>query len=175
MATQRKGSGKAGEMRLFTTRHDLEQKVREQIVELCNAQLADTFALYALNKQSHWNVKGRDFYQLHEMFDDLAEAVLPFVDILAERITALGGQAMGTVKMAAAGTRLADLSLDVFEGMQIVETMAERYAAVCESTRKAIDEADKAGDADTADVFTEISRELDKHLYFLESHLQSAK
>lgn len=175
MATQRKGSGKTGEMRLFNTRHDLEPKVRERIVGLCNEQLADTFALYALNKQAHWNVKGRDFYQLHEMFDELAEAVLPFVDVLAERITALGGQALGTVKMAAASTRLEDFPTDVVEGMQVVEAMAERYAAICESTRKAIDEADKAGDADTADVFTEISRELDKHLYFLEAHLQGGK
>jgi len=176
MATQRKSAqstnGKVAEMRTFETRHDLEQKVREQMIALCNRQLADTFNLYSLNKQAHWNVKGRDFFQLHELFDTLAEEVLPFVDVIAERATALSGQALGTARMAAASTRLEDLPLGTVEGTAVVAFMAECYANICQSTREAIEEADQAGDMDTADVFTEVSRELDKHLYFLEAHLQ---
>jgi starvation-inducible DNA-binding protein len=182
MATQRKSesaltrdkNGRTGQSRRFETRHDLEEKVREQMIELCNRQLADTFDLYSQDKQAHWNVKGRDFFQLHELFDTLAEEVLPFVDVIAERVAALGGQALGTARMAAQSSRLTDLPLDNVEGMTVVEAMAGCYANICASTRRAIDEAEEAGDMDTTDIFTEISRELDKHLYFLESHLQGA-
>jgi starvation-inducible DNA-binding protein len=164
-----------GQARLFQTRHDLKEEVRQQMIELCNRQLADTFDLYSQNKQAHWNVKGRDFFQLHELFDTLAEEVLPFVDLIAERVTALGGQALGTARMAAGSSRLTDLPLDTVEGMAVVEAMAGCYANIAASTRQAIEEAEQAGDMDTADLFTEVSRELDKHLYFLESHLQGAE
>jgi starvation-inducible DNA-binding protein len=173
MATQRKKSAEAGPQRVFQTRHDLEEEARRQMIELCNQQLADTFDLYSQNKTAHWNVKGRDFYQLHELFDRLAEEVLPFVDEIAERITALGGQALGTVRMASQSSRLTDVPLDQVDGMAVVEAMAGCYANICASTREAIDQAEQAEDMDTADMFTEISRTLDKHLYFLEAHLQS--
>ena len=174
-ATRSRNGQDAGQPRTFQTRHDLEEEVRGQMIELLNRQLADTFDLYTQNKQAHWNVKGRDFFQLHELFDRLAEEVLPFVDMIAERVTALGGQATGTAKMAAAASRLSDLPLDTVEGMQVVEYVAGCYANVAQSTREGIDQADEAGDQDTADLLTEVSRELDKHLYFLESHLQGAE
>lgn len=172
-ATQAR-DGQMGSGRRFQTRLDLDQTVRGQMIELCNRQLADTFDLYSQNKQSHWNVKGHDFFQLHKLFDTLAAEVLPFVDEIAERITALGGQAFGTARMAARSSRLTDLPLDNIEGMMVVEAMAGCYANICASTRQAIDKSDKAGDLSTSDLFIEISRTLDKHLYFLESHLQGA-
>ena len=183
MAMQRKAeatgtrsrNGRANEPRMFQSRNDLEEDVRQRMIELCNQHLADTFDLYTQNKQAHWNVKGRDFFQLHELFDKLAEEVLPFVDELAERATALGGQATGTARMAAQSSRLADLPLNVIDGMQVVETIASCYAVIAKSAREAIDESDEAGDMDTSDIFIELSRQLDKHLYFLESHLQGAE
>jgi starvation-inducible DNA-binding protein len=174
-ATRSRNGKNNAQTRMFQSRHDLEEEVRQQMVELCNRQLADTFDLYSQNKQAHWNVKGRDFFQLHELFDRLAEEVLPFVDMIAERATALGGQATGTAKMAASASRLTDLPLDTVDGMRVVEAMAGCYATIARNTREAIDEAEQADDMDTADLFTEISRELDKHLYFLESHLQGAE
>lgn len=174
-ATKSRNGQTDGQTRMFQTRHDLEEEVRRQMVELCNRQLADTFDLYSQNKQAHWNVKGRDFFQLHELFDTLAEQILPLVDVIAERATALGGQATGTARMAAASSRLSDLPLEIVDGMQVVEAMAGCYAIIAETTRQAIEEAEQAGDQDTMDIFVEVSRELDKHLYFLESHLQGAE
>jgi starvation-inducible DNA-binding protein len=176
MATQQKsvihegnGANKTG--RRFQTHIDISEENRVKLIELINQQLADTFDLYSQTKQAHWNVKGRDFFQLHELFDQLAETVLPFVDLIAERATALGGAAKGTARMAASATRLPEFS-DPFEGMASVEALVERYAALAQSTRKAIDTSDSLEDKDTADLFTEVSRELDKALWFLEAHLQ---
>jgi starvation-inducible DNA-binding protein len=143
------------------------------MVALLNQQLADTFDLYGQAKQAHWNVKGPQFHQLHELFDDLADQVSGYVDLIAERATALGGTALGTVRMAAEASRLTEYPLDAGGSLQHVEALAERFAALAATTRSAIEAAEKEGDAATADLLTEVSRGLDKSLWFLEAHLQA--
>ena len=157
--------------RTFHTRIDLAPDVRKKLVALLNQQLADTFDLYGQAKQAHWNVKGPQFHQLHELFDDLSDQLRHDVDLIAERATALGGTALGTVRMAAAASRLIEYPLDAVS-MHHVETLAHRFAVLAATTRSAIGAAEKLGDADTADLFTEVSRGLDKGLWFLEAHLQ---
>lgn len=160
---------------MFSTRNDLERGVREKMISLLNQQLADTFDLYSQTKQSHWNVKGPQFFQLHELYDKLAAELQGFVDEIAERATALGGLAQGTVRMSAAHSQLPDFELDITDSLATVEALADRYATVAGSMREAIESAEDQGDADTADLFTEVSRALDKALWFLEAHLQSQK
>jgi starvation-inducible DNA-binding protein len=159
--------------RTFETRIDLPAKQRHKLIALLNQQLADTFDLYGQAKQAHWNVKGPQFYQLHELFDELADQVRAYVDLIAERATALGGTALGTVRMAAGASRLNEYPLDPGGSMEHVEAFAQRFAALATTTRSAIEEAEKLDDADTADLLTEVSRGLDKGLWFLEAHLQA--
>ena len=154
------------------TRNDLAAGVREQMVNLLNQQLADTADLFSQVKQAHWNVKGAQFIAVHKLFDDLAGDLVATTDDLAERAVQLGGNALGTVRMAAGATRLAEFPADAVGSLAAVTLLADRYAALAASTRAAIDAADSAGDADTADLFTEVSRMLDKALWFLEAHLQ---
>lgn len=158
--------------RTFETRNDLPEDARAKLVDLLNARLADSFDLYSQLKQAHWNVKGPDFIQLHELYDDIAESVLGFVDEIAERATALGGLALGTARMAADATTLDEYPLDAVAGKETVEVVADRLAAFGAAARSAIDESDELGDMDTADLFTEVSRTIDKHLWFVEAHLQ---
>ena len=157
----------------FKTRIDIPEIKREKLIALTNQQLADTFDLYSQTKQAHWNVKGPQFIALHELFDDLAADIPGFVDLIAELTTVLGGYVMGTARMAGANSRLPEFPTNISDGMKIVDALASAFALVAASTREAIDTADKAGDPDTADVFTEISRALDKSLWFLEAHLQA--
>ena len=176
MAAQKKNSkdSRAG-VRMVETRIDLPSDTRRQMVQLCNEQLADTFDLFSQTKQAHWNVKGPQFYHLHELYDELAEKLLGHVDLIAERATALGGAATGTAQMAAQATRLPDFSAGPVGSMESVEMLVERYAAVAESTRQAIDQAEQAEDMDTSDLFIEVSRDLDKSLWFLEAHLEKGE
>lgn len=156
----------------FPTRISLAPEVREEMIALLNQQLADTFDLYSQAKQAHWNVKGALFYPLHELFDKLAAELAGYVDLIAERATALGGSAQGTARQAAANSRLTEFLPNVTDSMPTVEALAERYAALGAHTRLAIETADGQGDAGTADLLTEVSRGLDKALWFLEAHLQ---
>lgn len=156
----------------FPTRIDLPADVRGPMITLLNQQLAGTFDLYSQTKQAHWNVKGAQFYPLHELFDKLAAELEGYADLIAERATALGGLAQGTARQAAANSRLAEFPADVTDSMPTVDALAERYAALAANTRRAIETANGQGDADPADLFTEVSRGLDKALWFLEAHLQ---
>jgi starvation-inducible DNA-binding protein len=164
----------ARERTMFATRIDLPTDKRAQLIELLNQQLADTFDLYSQTKQAHWNIKGSEFYQLHELFDDLAEPLLKFADEIAERATTLGGVALGTARMAAANSRLDEYPADAVDGLQHVEALAERYAHYAATTRAAIDTAiEEYDDQATGDMFNDISRKVDKSLWFLEAHLQA--
>jgi starvation-inducible DNA-binding protein len=165
MATQTK--------RTFSTRIDIVEASREELVQLLNARLADTFDLYSQLKQAHWNVKGSDFIQLHKLYDDVAESVLEYVDMIAERATALGGLALGTARMAAAASTLDEYPVGTVEGMDTVSAIADRLATYGASVRAGIDAAVDLHDQDTADLFTEVSRAVDKHLWFVEAHLQT--
>jgi starvation-inducible DNA-binding protein len=158
--------------KLFSTRNDLALDVRGQVIELLNQQLADIFDLFSQTKQAHWNVKGARFFPLHELFDKLAAELDGHADAIAERATALGGLAQGTVRMSAANSQLPECELDVTESLPTVEALTARYAALAASMRQAIESAEGQGDAGTADLFTEVSRALDKALWFLEAHLQ---
>jgi starvation-inducible DNA-binding protein len=159
---------------MFETRNDLDAASREKLVELLNARLADTFDLYSQLKQAHWNVRGSDFIQLHELYDTIAESVLEFVDEIAERATALGGLATGTVRMAAEASSLDEYPLDAIADEDTVRVVADRLAAYGAAIRHDIDVTDsELGDMDTSDLLTEISRSIDKHLWFVEAHLQA--
>jgi starvation-inducible DNA-binding protein len=158
--------------RTFDTRINLSAEARARLIDLLNAQLADTFDLFSQAKQAHWNVKGAQFYQLHELFDRLASELESHVDLIAERVTTLGGIAMGTVRMAAQRSRLPECDVEITDSRPVVDALAARFADLAESTRHAIEIADEQGDTGTADLFTEVSRALDKALWFLEAHDQ---
>ncbi len=157
--------------RFYPTRIDLPQDVRSQVTEILNQTLAATLDLKTQTKQAHWNVKGMDFYQLHELFDEMAGELEEYVDMVAERVTALGGTAMGTARIAAAESILPEYDLEAVTGEEHVTALAERFAAYAKHVRESIDATDDLGDADTADLYTEVSRTVDKRLWFLEAHL----
>ncbi len=154
------------------TRIDIPAKTREQITTMLNQQLADMFDLYSQTKQAHWNVKGAEFFQLHKFYDQLAEQLLEDSDIVAERVTALGGIAMGTARMAAEASRLPEFPGQPFQCMQSVEVLAVRYASLVETTRSAINIASERQDETTANILQDISHRLDQDLWLLEAHLQ---
>lgn len=159
----------------YKTKNDLSEDTREEIAGLLNENLADAIHMALQSKQAHWNVKGPSFIALHELFDKLYDEASDWVDLIAERAVALGGVADGTLKGISGKTRLPDYGLDLSSGADHLEALSGSLASFGQSIRKAIDTADEAGDADTADLFTEVSRGADKMLWFLESHLQSGR
>lgn len=160
---------------MFDTRNDLPVGKRSKVITLLNARLADAIDLGAQTKHAHWNVKGPYFIALHELFDKLAESVESQVDELAERLTALGGTAHGTIAAVARATTLKPYPEDISEGLAHLAALSDALAAFGAKVRAGIETSDKLGDADTADLLTGISRASDKYLWFLETHLHAKR
>ena len=163
------------EPKMYETENDIAKNRRSELNALMNQRLASAVDLQTQLKQAHWNVKGPSFMGLHELFDKADEAVESYVDMIAERIVQLGGIAEGTVRVAASRSRLPEYPLEIADGMAHVEAVARALSTFGQEARTTIDEADELDDADTADLFTEVSRGIDKWLWFVEAHSQATK
>ncbi|HUR36969.1 MAG TPA: DNA starvation/stationary phase protection protein Dps [Terriglobales bacterium] len=157
---------------LFDSSINIDEGTRSQVIGILNQRLADVIDVQYQAKFAHWNVKGKDFYQLHLLFDTIAEHLEEAADSIAERITALGGRANGTIRQSAANSSVPEYDTELIEGMAHVSALAERLATVANAGRDTAEETDELGDMVTSDLFTEIVGIADKDLYFLESHLQ---
>ena len=158
--------------RLFPTKNDLPEATRARIADLLNQRLADCIDLQTQCKQAHWNVKGPSFIGLHKLFDDINEDVEGYIDLLAERVVQLGGIAEGTARTVARRSSLPDYPAGFSSGEAHVDALSSALATFGAGTRRAIQQVDELDDDDTEDILTEISRAVDKWLWFVEAHLQ---
>jgi len=156
-----------------TFKSSIEVPEKARLIEILNARLADSTDLKTQTKHAHWNVKGPQFIQLHELFDSIAPHFDDYSDLLAERAVQLGGVANGTLREAAATSSIPEYDLSAVNGTEHVKALVKNIAKFAALVREAIDQTDDLGDKDTADIFTEISRQVDKDLWFLEAHLQA--
>lgn len=156
---------------LHPTQNNLPASTRAAVIAVLDARLAETIDLMHQAKQAHWNVKGRNFIALHQLFDQVADAADEFMDLIAERVVQLGGTAEGTIQVAVKSTDLAEYPLEIKDEQDHVVALSAALAAYGERVRKAIDQSEDLGDRDTADLFTEVSRGADKYLWFVESHI----
>jgi starvation-inducible DNA-binding protein len=160
---------------MFKTKNDLSEANRVKAIELLNARLADCKDLQTQVKQAHWNVKGPNFISLHLLFDKINDDVEDYVDEIAERAVQLGGVAEGTARTVAKRSSLAEYPAKTVDGRSHVEALSSALAAFGAAARKGIDQANELDDLDTADLFTEVSRGIDKWLWFVEAHLQAER
>lgn len=159
-------------MRTHETKNDLKSNAKSVSIGLLNGLVADSIDLALLTKQAHWNLKGPHFIGVHEMLDTFRTQIDGFVDTMAERVVQLGGTALGTTQDVAKGSRLSPYPTDIYACADHINALIDRYASTANVVRSGIDQAAEAGDASTADILTEVSRGLDKALWFLEAHMQ---
>lgn len=172
-ASHERSDSRADGSRSYSTKNDLPEAARREAVELLNQRLADCIDLQTQCKQAHWNVKGPAFIALHKLFDEINEDVEEYVDLLAERVVQLGGIAEGTVGVVAERSSLTDYPLGLTTGPEHVAALSDALATFGRTARVGIEEMNELQDADSADILTEISRGVDKWLWFVEAHQQS--
>ena len=158
---------------MYPTKNDIPSAKRSQIIDVLSKLLPDAIDLKAQAKQAHWNVKGDDFIALHELFDKVSGEADEAVDMIAERIVQLGGEADGSVRTAAKRSRLKEYPHLAADGQLHVDALSSAIASFNTNARQGVDETSAAGDAITADMLTEITRGLDKLLWFVEAHLEA--
>ena len=157
---------------LHKTNNDLKNNAKAVAMEILQARLADSIDLGLVTKQAHWNLKGPQFIGIHLMLDTFRTEQDEWSDMMAERITQLGGTARGTTQEVTRETSLPPYPTDIYAVADHLKALIERYAACANAIRQNIDDTDDAGDKGTADLLTEVSRGLDKQLWFLEAHTQ---
>jgi len=160
--------------RLYSTKNDLPEANRREAIRLLNQRLAECIDLELQCKQAHWNVKGPTFIALHKLFDEIYEDVGEYADLIAERVAQLGGIAEGTAGVVAERSTLVDYPLALSTGAEHVAALSDALAGFGRTARLGIDEMNDLEDADSADILTEISRGVDKWLWFVEAHQQGA-
>lgn len=158
----------------FPSHVNLPKETRAELVEVLNTNLANAIDLYLQLKHAHWNVKGVHFISRHELYDRLSDRLREQYDTLAERIAQLGGYAEGTARMVAKSSGLKEYQREVVEGDEQVRMLTERYAAYAASLRRGLDRAAELEEPATEDVFTELLRDAEMDLWFIESHLVQA-
>jgi len=159
--------------RLFSTKNDLPESIRLEVIPLLNQRLAECIDLQTQCKQAHWNVKGPSFIGLHKLFDDINESVEGYVDLIAERIVQLGGIAEGTIGAVEGRSTLIDYPLALSTGAEHVAALSDALSGFGRAARLGIEEMQELKDADSTDLLTEISRGVDKWLWFVEAHQQA--
>jgi starvation-inducible DNA-binding protein len=157
---------------MYDTSNDLPWTTRRSAIEMLNEHLADAIDLHLQAKQAHWNIKGPNFVGLHKLFDRVAAQAAEYSDLIAERAVALGGVARGTLQAVSAQSQLREYPVEVDGWRAHVHAMQDALATFGRGVRKAIGDATALNDADTADLFTEISRAVDKSLWMVEAHVQ---
>src|SRR5262245_35765158 len=168
---ERHMSDRDGHPVLHPTRIDIPVEIRLYLMTLLNQTLACTVDLRSQVKQASWNVKGKEGAQLHAVFATIATELDAYADLMAERLVVLGGVALGTARTAAMQSTLAEYPSTIAASEAHVLALADRFAPYTTAVRNGITYAADVGDADTAAIYTDISRRVDKRLQFLEAYL----
>ena len=161
--------------KVYQTRVALSDEQKKKTIEVMQERLAEALDMYSQAKFAHWNVKGVNFYQLHLVFDSVAETIFPQIDQIAERLTQLGGVANGTVRQSATSSQIPEYDVTLTAGMDHVKALADSLGVYCEALREASDKIDEIGDEPTSDFFKQLVVEAEEQLYFLESHLEAGE
>lgn len=155
---------------MYRTKNTLDAAKRGKSIVLLGTALIHTLDLARQAKQAHWNVKGPNFKALHMLFDEVAQQGEDASDLIAERMVSLGGTPDGRAATVANRSTLLEYPLDARSGEDHIEALSQALATFGTLARDAIADVTEWGDAVTADVFTQLSRDLDKALWMVEAH-----
>jgi starvation-inducible DNA-binding protein len=152
----------------------LADDARRQVCDLLNARLADLLDLTLAVKQAHWALKGPGFIGVHELLDAVADRLRDSSDLVAERVVITGGQPRGTTQAVAETSQLEPYPTELVKLDDHLHALLERFNTVSGALRAAIESADDLDDDDAEDLFTEVSRQVDKDAWFIGANLPPA-
>jgi starvation-inducible DNA-binding protein len=151
----------------------ISENDRRRIAEGLGRLLADTYTLYLKTHNFHWNVTGPMFQTLHLMFEEQYTELATAVDLVAERIRALGFPAPGSYREFSATTSIPDATGGT-AATEMIRELVEGQEAVVRTARSILPVADKANDQPTLDLLTQRLQVHEKAAWMLRSLLEPA-
>lgn len=149
----------------------ISEKDRRAIANGLNHLLADTYTLYLMTHNFHWNVKGPMFNTLHLMFETQYNELALAVDLIAERIRALGYPAPGTYSEFSELSSIKEVK-GVPSAEQMIKHLVTGQEAVVRTARSIFPNVEKASDEPTADLLTQRMQLHEKNAWMLRSLLE---
>lgn len=143
---------------------------QQDVVKELNQQVANWTVAYTKLHNFHWYVKGPNFFSLHEKFEELYNEASQYVDDLAERILAIGGNPVGTLKESLE-ISIVDEAGKNYSAEQMVEAFSNDLTHISEQLVKSIEVAGEAGDDVSEDIFIGMKNSVDKHNWMFKSYL----
>ena len=150
----------------------LPEEQQAKLIGMLNRRLADAIDLQLQSRQAYWNVKGPHFMALRELFNKVVEGAEKYASLIAERIVQLGGVAEGTAYAVAGRSSLDGHWLATSYGNGHIDALSTTLADFGRHARYASVQAAELMDADTAAIFTDIARDIDKWRWFVETSQQ---
>lgn len=148
----------------------MAQQTAVSVTEVLNKQISNWSVLYIKLHHYHWFVKGSQFFTLHIKFEELYGEAAQYIDDLAERVLAIGGKPLSTMKDYLAHSTVKEASGNE-SAEAMVKTLAADFGAVISELQEGIKAAEAAGDESTVDMFIGMHTTLEKHVWMLKSFL----
>ena len=149
----------------------ISEKDRKNIAQGLNRLLADSYTLYLMTHNFHWNVKGPMFNTLHLMFEQQYNELALAVDTIAERIRALGYPAPGTYSEFAALSSIKEVKGQP-KATDMIQHLVAGQEAVVKTARSLFPVVEAASDEPTADLLTQRMQLHEKTAWMLRSLLE---
>ncbi len=150
----------------------LSVKERNGVCAILNTLVADETVLYIKTRKFHWNVVGKEFKELHLLFEAQYGELEIAIDLLAERIRKLGGNAEGTMKEYLSSARLKEHPGKYPTALLMIEELLADHESCIRSLRQDIEKTDKSfHDAGTTDLLTGLIRGHEKTAWMLRSYI----
>ncbi|WP_028399994.1 Dps family protein [Ectobacillus panaciterrae] len=149
----------------------MDNRVDTNVVNVLNKQVANWNVLFVKLHNFHWYVKGPQFFTLHVKFEELYNEAATYVDELAERILALKGQPLATMKEYLETSTIQE-STSNESAEEMVRTLVNDFSALISELKEGMDIANEAEDETTADMLLAIHTALEKHVWMLSAFLK---
>jgi starvation-inducible DNA-binding protein len=140
------------------------------MAEVLNQQIANWTVLYVKLHNYHWYVKGNQFFTLHAKFEEFYNEAALHIDELAERLLALKGQPVATMKECLALASVQEAT-NQEDAQQMVQTLVNDFEQINKELREGMELADEQNDEVTGDMLLAIHSSLEKHIWMLTSFL----
>ncbi|MDQ0245980.1 starvation-inducible DNA-binding protein [Bacillus fengqiuensis] len=141
-----------------------------KLTDIVNQQIANWSVLYTKLHNYHWYVKGEQFFTLHEKFEEFYNEAALYIDDLAERLLALGGKPVATMKESLETASVKEATGEE-TAKDMVAALVEDFTMLTGELKEGMDAAEQAGDETTGDMLLAIHKELEKHIWMLKSFL----
>ncbi|HDG4962169.1 TPA: DNA starvation/stationary phase protection protein [Staphylococcus aureus] len=143
---------------------------QQDVVKELNQQVANWTVAYTKLHNFHWYVKGPNFFSLHVKFEELYNEASQYVDELAERILAVGGNPVGTLTECLEQSIVKEAGKG-YSAEQMVEELSQDFTNISKQLENAIEIAGNAGDDVSEDMFIGMQTSVDKHNWMFKSYL----